>query len=347
VDADREPVSVALVGFGYWGVNLARNIEASTRTRLVAVVESDRDRAEKASAGHPSAHVVDSLSSALGRVHIDAVVIATPAATHAPLAEEAMRAGLHVLIEKPFATSSDEAERLLRVATETDRMCVAGHTFLYSAPVRALRQRIVAGDLGDVRYLYSQRLNLGRVRSDCNALWNFGPHDVSIIIHLLDDRPVEVSGRGASYLQQGIDDVCFATMHFSSGVVANLHVSWLDPRKTRLMTVVGSEKMAVFDDVSADKKISIFDSGVDHSVKSQAEFSSMGDFQWRTRAGGIEIPHLALREPLLTEMDEFAIACRTGNPPVSDATSGRDVVRVLEAIDASCADDGRPVTISW
>jgi predicted dehydrogenase len=223
---------------------------------------------------------------------------------------------------------------------------MVGHTFLYSAPVTTLRQYVERGELGSVQYLYSQRLSLGRIRRDCNAMWNFAPHDVSIMLHLLQDDVVEVSAKGFSFIQPGIDDVCFASLTFASGVGANIHVSWIDPRKTRLMTVVGDQKMAVYDDASADQKISIVDAGVAGRRDGFGAYESMGDFQWRTRAGDIVIPHIPMTEPLLAEIQAFGIACSTGEPPITDGHHGAEVVRVLDAIDRSARSGGSPVGLS-
>lgn len=340
-------VGTALVGFGYWGANLARNVHAAEGLRLIAIVDADAERRVGAAAAHPSARVESDVAAVLADPDVSAVLLATPAASHEDLALRVIEAGKHLFVEKPLATTVPGCRS---IAEATDRMGVTvmvGHTFLYSAPVAWLRDAIRDGELGAVQYLYSQRLNLGRIRSDCNALWNFGPHDVSILLHLLDERPTEVSANGFAFLQEGIDDVCFATLRFPSGVAANVHVSWIDPRKTRLMTVVGDRKMAVFDDVSSDRKIALYDAGVTGPDASLGEFTSLGDFQWRTRAGDVVLPRIDLREPLLVEMEAFATACRTGEPPLTDVRHGTDVVRVLCAAEGSVAKGGAPVEIGW
>jgi predicted dehydrogenase len=196
-----------------------------------------------------------------------------------------------------------------------------------------------------VQYLYSQRLSLGRIRRDCNAMWNFAPHDISIMLYLLGEHVVEVSAKGFSFIQEGIDDVCFASLTFASGVGANLHVSWIDPRKTRLMTVVGDQKMAIYNDVSADQKLWVVDAGVAGNRGDLGDYQSLGEYQWRTRAGDIVIPHIKMTEPLLVEIDAFGIACATGQAPVTDGRHGAEVVRVLHAIDRSTRIGGAPVTV--
>jgi predicted dehydrogenase len=256
-----------------------------------------------------------------------------------------LEAGRHVLVEKPLALHPDDADRVVEVADKTDRTLMVGHTFLYSTPVRALRSLIEEGELGTVQYLYSQRLSLGRIRRDCNAMWNFAPHDVSIMMYLLGERVAEVSAKGFSFIGPGIDDVCFASLTFESGIGANLHVSWIDPRKTRLMTVVGDRKMAIYNDVSVDQKIWIVDAGV-AGEREFGAYESLGDFQWRTRAGDIVIPHIKQTEPLLAEIEAFGLACASGTPPVTNGRHGADVVRVLYGIDESARQGGAPVRLS-
>lgn len=339
------PVGVALVGYGYWGANLARNLSVASTTELVAVVDASEQQRGLAERQHPGVVTSSDVASVLAMEEVEALVIATPAATHAEVALHALRSGRHVMVEKPLATTVGDAERLVEAAESAGLVAMVGHTFLYSPPVLRLRQLIEAGELGEIQYLYSQRLSLGRIRRDCNAAWNFAPHDISIMCFLLDRRPTEVSARGFSFIEPGIDDVCFASIEFEGGVGANLHVSWIDPRKTRLMTVVGDEKMAIYNDVSVDQKLWIVDAGVARN-DDLGGFASMGEFQWRTRAGDILIPKIDMREPLLEEMEEFGRACRTGSAPRTDARHGLEVVRVLAAIDESAEAGGAPVGLS-
>ncbi len=341
-----EPVGVALVGYGYWGANLARNIIASTSLRLVGVVDPDDYQRRLAEHAAPGAATWPSLDLALADPEVRAVVIAAPAALHVDLAQVSLASGRHVMVEKPLAMTVDDAELICRTADEAGVIAMVGHTFLYSPPVWRLKEYIASGDLGELQYLYSQRLSLGRIRRDCNALWNFAPHDVSIMLHLTEERPTEVSGTSMSMIDPALPDVFFAKLQFPSGVGAHLHVSWIDPRKTRLMTVVGDRKMAVYDDVSVDQKISIVDAGVARSGEF-GEYESLGDFQWRTRAGDILIPKVDLSEPLRNEMQAFGEACLSGEAPVASARHGADVVAVLVAIDESARRGGTPVRLEW
>ena len=337
-------VGVAVVGYGYWGVNLARNVAVASTTDLVGVVDSGSDRRELAGVNHPGCKVWESLDSALADDEVEAIVLATPASTHAELALMTLERGRDILVEKPLAETSADAEKLNDVAEARGRILMVGHTFLYSPAVIALKALVDTGDLGAVQYLYSQRLSLGRIRRDCNALWNFAPHDISIMLHLLAEPIVEVTAKGFSFIEPGIDDVCFASLTFESGIGANLHVSWIDPRKTRLMTVVGDKKMAVYNDVSVDQPLWLVDSGVARD-RDLGEYESMSDFQWRTRAGDIVIPRIEMSEPLRNEMTAFGEACMTRTRPLTDGIHGIEVVRVLEAIDMSAKADGRPMEV--
>lgn len=339
-------VGTALIGFGYWGANLARNVAANPDLNLVGVADGSVDQRDAIRAAHPGAEVWSSLSDALADERVEAVIIATPAGTHAQLSLEVLAAGRHVMVEKPLAMTRSEADQIIEAASAAEKVAMVGHTFLYSPPVRRMREYITSGELGSVQYLYSQRLSLGRIRRDCNSLWNFAPHDVSIMLYLLGERPHEVSGTSFTMIDPANPDVFFASLWFPSGVGAQLHVSWVDPRKTRLMTIVGDEKMAIYNDVSADQKLWIVDAGVAKGGD-LGSYESMGDFQWRTRAGDILIPKIDLVEPLKVEMEAFADACRTGQPPLTDARHGADVVTVLEAIEASAQSKGRPVEIAW
>jgi len=338
-------VGVALCGYGYWGVNLARNLVESPATDLAMIIDPVEGLRDRAAASHPAVTIAANLHEALADDRVEAVVIATPAALHEEMALSCLDAGRHVMVEKPLALTPEGAERIVRAGADAGRVVMVGHTFLYSAPVQRLREIVDDGELGRVQYLYSQRLSLGRIRRDCNALWNFAPHDLSIMLYLLQERPEEVSATGFRFIGE-VEDVSFASLTFPSGIGANLHVSWIDPRKTRLMTVVGDQKMVIYNDVSVDQKLWVVDAGVARNAD-LGTYESMGEFQWRTRAGDIHIPRIAMQEPLLAEMTEFGEACRTGRPPRTDGAQGVDVVRVLTAIDESSARRGAPVKIEW
>jgi predicted dehydrogenase len=298
------------------------------------VCDLDAGRLEAARRQYPSVLVTGSLDEALDQA--DAVVVATSAASHAAIATRSIERGLPVLVEKPFALSVAEAEAVARLADARNVPVLAGHLLLFHPVVERLRAMVDAGDLGTLYYLYSQRVNLGQVRPDENALWSFGPHDISVARHLLGDRPVSVAARGHSYLQAGVEDVVFLTLEFATGVMAHVQMSWLDPHKERRLTVVGSRRMVVFDDMQPREKLKIFDKGVDRPP----EYRSFGE-SLSIREGDIFVPRLPNVEPLTAELRHFVAVARGEQAPRVTAWDGVDVVRILEAASASLRGDGR------
>src|SRR6185369_14190757 len=284
-------------------------------------------------ANFPKSQVVSDLDSVLKDPEIDAVNISTPASSHFELAKQVLESGRHAFVEKPLATSTEQADELVALAAKTGKTLMAGHTFLYNAAVRYARKLLSDESLGRLYYIYSQRLNLGQVRSDVNAWWNLAPHDVSILLYLMNgELPASVSAVGVSYIQPGIEDVVFATLQWASGVTGHIHVSWLDPGKIRKMTLVGSRRMVVYDDVS-DDKIMIFDKGVDRVPKigERMDYDQSGSYQLIHRTGDIWLPKIHFEEPLKTEAAHFLDCLRNGEPPLTGPKHARDVVAVLEA----------------
>jgi predicted dehydrogenase len=336
-------VNVALIGVGYWGPNVARAMSEVHGAHLHTICDADPGRLDRMRRLYPATAFVTDFEAVLANDAIDAVIIATPVSMHHRMARMALVAGKHVLVEKPLAATSADCEDLLRTATERAATLMVGHVFLYNAAVRKVKDYIDSGELGDVRYIYSQRLNLGQVRQDVNALWNFGPHDVSILGYWLDGLPSRVIARGYSYVQPGIEDVVFMTLDYQGEVGANVHISWLDPLKVRRMTVVGSEKMVVYDDVSADARIMVYDKGVsrtargvpDGAAESLGRYETFGEFQLLLRAGDVLIPKVDFGEPLRLECQHFVDCIQTGERPLTDGRNGLDVVRVLEAAQRS------------
>ncbi len=263
---------------------------------------------------------------------IDAVVVAIPAALHYEFAKKIMLAGKHVLVEKPLAMTTRDAEELISLAKNEDKVLMVGHTFLYNAAVHKAREYIDSGELGDIYYILAQRLNLGRVRQDVNALWNLAPHDISIILYWLDEIPNKVSAKGLTYLQDGIEDAVFMDLDFPSGRAAHIHVSWLHPNKTRQMIIVGSRKMLIYDDVSTDAKITIYDKGIDKKqiLRDLPDIESFGQFQVMHRIGDIHIPKIDFKEPLRMECQHFTDCIINGETPVTDGQSGLSVVKILD-----------------
>ncbi|MFI5364861.1 MAG: Gfo/Idh/MocA family protein [Candidatus Binatia bacterium] len=341
-------VRIGQIGLGYWGPNLLRNMLSVPQAQVVAVADLDRNRlCEVAQNGRSGLATTQDYREVLARRDVDAVVIATPAASHGQLAHEALLAGKHVLIEKPLAMNVTEGSRLVELADRHGLVLMVGHTFLYNAAVQRLKQYLEDGELGEVFYIYSQRLNLGRVREDVNALWNFAPHDVSILLYLLQRTPLEVTARGFAYLQPNVEDVVFITLAFPANVSAHIHISWLDPHKVRQMTVVGSRKMAVYDDVSTDARIVLYDRGVDRvpTADSPRDFKSFAEFQLQLRSGDVTIPALKFPEPLRSECKHFVDCILQGHAPLTDGRHGLEVVKVLEATQRSMSNHGAAVTI--
>jgi predicted dehydrogenase len=340
-------ITVAVVGIGYWGPNLVRNLASLDDVQIVALCDVDVSRAEAARRRFcPSARVVSDYQEVAGNRQIDAVVLATPIWTHFELGRAFLASDQHLLIEKPLARTTSECQNLIKLAERHQRVLMVGHVFEYNVAVRRIKQYLDEGELGTLFYISSQRVNLGRIQSEVNVLWSFAPHDVSIINYWLERAPVRVAARGFSYLHQGIEDVAFVTLEYPGGVGAHLHLGWLDPRKVRLMTLVGSEKMLVYDDVSLDAKIKLFDKGVVQSLSEAKAPESFAEFQFQIRAGDAVIPALPFSEPLHHECRHFIECVRDGRRPLSDGLSGLRVVRALEAAERSLKEDGRPVELS-
>jgi len=330
-------IRVGVVGLGYWGPNLARNFDRLPGVELAYCCDLDEKNLAKARGQFPRAIVTDSLDELLGDPGLDAVVVATSVPTHYELGKRVLEAGKHAMIEKPMALRARDAEDLVATAKDRGRLLMVGHLLEYHPGVRKVKELLDAGELGKVLYIYSNRLNLGKVRADENALWSLGPHDISVINYLTGEEPEEVSARGECYLQPGVEDVVFGYIRFPSGMIGHLHVSWLDPHKTRKITVVGSDKMAVFDDMDADRKVTVYD-----KAAVVPRFESYGEFV-TLRFGDIHIPRIANDEPLRLECEHFVACVRDGSQPLSDGRDGLNVVRVLDAMERSLREGGRPV----
>src|SRR5215218_3482807 len=318
---------VGVAGLGYWGPNLARNFAAIPGCELAWLCDGDPAALERVGAAIPTARRTRELADLLDDETLDAVVLATPVPTHATLAEEVLRAGKHCFVEKPLAQSVGEAERAVDAARTAGRTLMVGHLLEYHPGVAKLKEIADGGELGDIHYIYSNRLNLGKLRADENALWSLGAHDVSVLLHLAGEAPFEVQARGESYMRRGIEDVVFAFMRFPSGLAAHLHLSWLDPHKERRFTVVGSRRMATFDDMDLERKVTVYDKGFDQSATSWGEYI--------TRSGDIWSPSVPNHEPLRLECEHFVSCLLDGRTPRSDGHSGLRVVRVLEGLQAA------------
>ena len=303
----KDKIRVAQIGVGYWGPNILRNMMANENCDLTIVVEISSERREYVKNSYSTITVTDKISTVLEDPDIDAVLIVTPVETHFKLAVESLKAGKHILVEKPMATSVEEIEEIQKIAKEKNLIAMVGHTFIYNPAVRYVKDLIDNQILGDIRYIYSRRLNLGRIRSDVDAFWNLAPHDISIIQYWLNNpSPVNVSRNGMDYIQKGIDDVVFVNIEYPQNIIANIHVSWLDPNKVRKITLVGSEKMVVYDDL-AENKIEIYDKGIDHmaSLGDRMDYDIPRDTTFQYRSGDIFIPKIKWEEPLKVEWNNF------------------------------------------
>ena len=326
-------VSIAQVGVGYWGPNLLRNLVASKRCTVKTVVDISDDRQQYVRRLYPAIKVTDTIYSAIYDSDIDAIVIATPVATHYDLAMNALKAGKHILVEKPLATSVREVEEIATLATERNLVAMVGHTFLFSSAVRYVKGLVDSGTLGDICYIYSQRLNLGRIRSDVDALWNLAPHDISIIQYWLNDpTPLSVVCHGAAYIQKTVADVVFMNVLYPNNIIANIHVSWLDPRRVRSMILVGTKKMVVYDD-SAENQIAIHDKGIDRKERSdQYAHRDEREFPvFHYRSGDILLPKINPQEPLSLEIDHFLDCIQNGTHCISGPDHAKKVVQILSS----------------
>jgi predicted dehydrogenase len=323
----RETVRIGIVGLGYWGPNLARNFGAVPEAELSWLCDSDQQKLAETGARHPRARTTTDLGDLLADDGLDAVVLATPVVTHAELARRALLAGKHVLVEKPMALIADEADKLVALAEERDLVLMPGHLLLYHPAVRMLKELVESGKLGDVLYVYGNRQNLGQLRKDENALGSLGSHDLAVILYLLEEEPIECHAHGESFLREGIEDVVFCFLRFPSGPVAHMHLSWLDPHKMRRMTVVGTSKMAVFDDMELERKVTVYDKAAQQALGTYGE--------WQTRTGDIFSPRIANDEPLRIECEHFLRLVRGQGDRFEAARAGLAVVRVLEQLQRS------------
>jgi predicted dehydrogenase len=329
---------VGVIGAGAWGKNHVRTVATLAEAELAGVCDADPKTREKLTRQYPAAHITGDVADLLGRV--DAVVIASPAATHARVARQCIEAGKPCLVEKPFALSTGDAEAVAQAAAKHDVPVLTGHLLVFHPAVERLRTLVQTGELGRIYYLYGLRVNLGQVRADENALWSFGPHDVSVALYLLGETPVRVAAHGKSYLQPKVEDVVFLTMEFGSGVLAHVQLSWLDPHKERKLTVVGATKMVVFDDMEAREKLRIYDKG----VQRPPEYGSYGE-ALSIREGDIFIPKIPNVEPLAAELSHFVKVARRTEAPRASAADGVAVVKVLDAATRSLSAGGAPVSL--
>lgn len=333
-------VKIGIIGIGYWGPNLVRNFARIEEAEITYLCDLSEKNIKNVEFLVPKAKKTTSVEEVL-KSDVDAVVIASPAVTHFELTMKALEAGKHVFVEKPLALKVEEGKQMVEEAEKRNLILMVGHLMLYHPAVTYLKNMVEKGELGDILYLYSQRLNLGRLRKDENVVWSLAPHDISMIFYLKDKKAVEVSCIGGDYLRDGIEDVAFMDILFEDGGLAHIHVSWLDPHKTRKLTIVGSSKMAVFDDMESSEKIKIFDKGVTFAPQEVAQYGE----EISLRFGNIVIPYFKMQEPLFLECQHFVNCVKEGKKPLTDGRAGLEVLKVLEACDRSLKNGGKPVPI--
>jgi predicted dehydrogenase len=340
MSTERSPqLTFGLIGLGYWGPNLLRVLAEMPDARVKWICDLDRQRLERFGRRYPASKQTTEIDLLLDDPEVDAVVIATPVFTHFALASKALRAGKHTFVEKPLASSAAEAGQLLRLAESEDRVLMCGHTFVYSPPVRLVKSLLDRGELGDVFFVSSSRVNLGLHQPDVSVIWDLGPHDFSILLHWLGEVPRTVRAVGRDSIVPGIPDVAFVNLTYESGIIANVELSWLAPSKLRRTVVVGSEKMVVYDD-GAPEPVRVFDHGVVYK-----DPETFGEHQLSYRTGDILSPKLDSHEPLMEELSDFATVVRDGGETVASAHMARDVVHLVEAADESLQRGGAEIAI--
>ncbi|MCY4042832.1 MAG: Gfo/Idh/MocA family oxidoreductase [Candidatus Dadabacteria bacterium] len=334
-------MNIAIVGYGYWGPNLARNFASLEGASVRAVCETDPALAKKAQADHPLSAVTASFDDILADSSIDAVCVATPASSHADLSMRALAAGKHLLVEKPMAMSSSDGDRMAELADKKGLVLMVDHTFVYSGAVRKLAALAGGGELGDLYYFDSVRINLGIVQTDVNVLWDLAVHDLSILFQVSGEQPVAVSASAVSHISGMPVDTAYMTLHYKSSFIAHIHVGWLAPVKIRRTTVAGNRKMAIYDDTESTEKLKIYDSGVDM----RSAGTDIKQLRVEYRSGDIHVPRIESSEPLSLVASEFLSSVREGRKPRTDAAAGSRIVRILEAADLSIRQNGERVAL--
>jgi len=335
------PLGTAVVGYGYWGPNLVRNIAECPQLRLAGLCDLDPTNLRLFGERHPDARAVRELDALLVDPTIEAVVIATPPQTHHTLAKRALQAGKHVLVEKPLTTRLRDAHELAELAASNERLLMPGHTFIYSPAVNTVRELIRDGVVGDVHFVTSSRMNLGKYNGD-GVVCDLAPHDLSILLYWLEQPIVEVAVSGSSVLRRGVPETAFMTLTFAGGPTANVQISWLAPRKLRQMIVVGSQRMVQYDDIASDEPVRIYDRGMDMLPPTPANF---GEHQLIYRTGDVVIPRVDPQEPLRLELEDFAHAIRTGEEPRSNLALGIEIVAAVELAETSLRAGGKPLAL--
>ena len=343
-------VNIGMIGCGYWGINLVKNFYLTDGCKIAAIADTSPERRNHITENYSNINTHSDYNELLIDPEIDAIVIATPPSSHYSIAKESLNAGKHVFVEKPLALKTQHAGELVDLAQRKNKVLMVGHTVLYNESIKVMRDIIKSGEIGEIYYIYASRVNLGIVRPDVNVMWSLAPHDISTLLYILDKKPTSVSAKGLSYIQNKIEDVVYLNITFEGNVNAHVHLSWLDPNKRREITIVGSKKMLVYDDLS-NERIKIFDKGIEKHNKTSFfkeyddAYNSFVEYNLIHRAGDVVIPKVNINEPLMQECSHF-IECITGDiEPLTSGKSAIDVVRILEHADMSLNDGGMEVFI--
>lgn len=335
-------INIGVVGCGYWGPNLIRNYRGLRDCRMKIMCDLSEDRLKHLNSLYPEIETETSFDRMLKDGDLDVIVIATAVNYHYPLAKASLLAGKHTFIEKPLASSSEQCQELIDIAQQKGLVLMVGHTFLYSPPIQRIKEIVDAGDIGEIRYISARRLNLGLFQKDINVAWDLAPHDLSIILHIMGERPLTVNCTGSAHITPGVEDVTAMFLQFKNNCSAIVHSSWLDPRKIREMTIVGSKRMIVYDDISAQEKIKIFDTRVDRPP----HYDTLAEFHYAYHYGDIYSPYVKQEEPLKTECQHFLDCIKEGKVPLTNGAKGMEVVKILEASSESLEKGGAPVELS-
>jgi predicted dehydrogenase len=337
----KKQIKVGVVGCGYWGPNLVRNFRSLPGCSLDTICDLNEQRLNHLRALYPEVKGERNFETMLETAGLEAVVIATAVRFHYSMAKASLLAGKHTFIEKPMASSSAECEELIEIAVSKGLILMVGHTFLYSPVVRKIKELVDSGDIGEIRYIAARRLNLGLYQKDINVAWDLAPHDIAIILHIMEEPPVSVNCRGTSHVTPGIEDVTSMCLSFRKSRSAFIHSSWLDPRKIREMTIVGSRRMIVYDDVAQLEKIRVFDTRVERPP----HYDTFAEFQYAYHYGDMYVPYIKQEEPLKAECQHFLDCIRTGATPLTSGSQGLELVRILEASSASLKQKGASIDL--
>ncbi len=340
-------ITVGVIGCGYWGPNLLRNFVENEAAQLRWMCDRDEKRLQTVGRRYPFAETTTDYTKLLADEHLDAVVIATPVATHFKLAGEALAAGKHVLIEKPFTTNVSEAETLIRIAANKSLTLMVDHTFVYTGAVRKIKEIVRSGDLGDLLYFDSVRINLGLFQRDINVVWDLAPHDLSIMDFLIERQPVALMANGSCHIEPGIENIAYVMLQFDDSFIAHFHFNWLSPVKIRRTLIAGSRKMIVYDDIEPTEKIRIYDKGVTTTNRSEDDADKEATYQTLVsyRTGDVWVPKLDHTEALHYVCEEFLSAIKESRPAVTDGAAGLRVVRLLDAAQQSINEGGRLIQL--